>query len=113
MIRLIFKQMYHVDVCRHNKENSGLALLSIIQLHQLTLPFQLLEYQMVWGVCRFDILGKLVSVHHPQVMCKIPIYTMYKKTSNLVENGFHYAISDCFRLDNDGKEYSAPSQLSK
>ena len=29
--------------------------------------FQLLEYQMVWWVCRFDTLGKLVSAHHAGV----------------------------------------------
>ena len=30
-------------------------------------PFQLLEYQMVWWVCRFDTLGKLVSAHRAGV----------------------------------------------
>ena len=30
-------------------------------------PFQLLEYQMIWWVCRFDTLGKLVSAHRAGV----------------------------------------------
>ena len=31
------------------------------------MPFQLLEYQMVLWVCRFDTLGKLVSAHRAGV----------------------------------------------
>ena len=30
-------------------------------------PFQLLDYQMLWWVCRFDTLGKLVSAHRAGV----------------------------------------------
>ena len=107
--------MYHVvDVCHLNKENPGLALLSIVQLNQLTVLFQLLEYQMVWWECRFDILGKLVSAHQPQVVCEqYTTYTMYKKNIKFGrENAIPYAISDCFRLNNDGKQFSAPSELS-
>ena len=35
--------------------------------------FQLLEYQMVWWVCRFDTLGKLVSAHRAQrpTLCRV------------------------------------------
>ena len=38
-----------------------------IARHRLARAFQLLEYQMIWWVCRFDTLGKLVSAHRAGV----------------------------------------------
>ena len=41
-----------------------------------------------------------------------PLYAVYKKI-NFGRQRLSYAISNCFRSENDGKQFSAPSQLSK
>ena len=48
--------------------STGLMLVApVVVLTARVAPFQLLEYQMVLWVCRFDTLGKLVSAHRAGV----------------------------------------------
>ena len=48
--------------CENQWLFKSVALMTIV-IYNCIRPFQLLEYQMVWWVCRFDTLGKLVSAH--------------------------------------------------
>ena len=43
------------------------VVVMVVVVVVVVVAFQLLEYQMIWWVCRFDTLGKLVSAHRAGV----------------------------------------------